>query len=72
MHWRQLGASTTHNNADVILQCDIIFLAVKPNIFPEMMAGLEIDGIQEDPKAAKNQQLEKEKAGEEAMSPQTR
>ena len=48
--WRQLGATTTHENADIVMSCDIIFLAVKPHLFPVVMAGLEIDGIEEDPK----------------------
>jgi hypothetical protein len=34
--WRQLGAQTTHDNADVILGCDVIFLSVKPHLFPEV------------------------------------
>ena len=34
--WRELGAQTTHDNADVVLGCDVIFLAVKPHIFPEV------------------------------------
>ena len=45
--WRELGAQTTHDNADVILACDVIFLAVKPHIFPEVVAALEIDSIEE-------------------------
>ena len=34
--WRELGAQTTHDNADVVLGCDVVFLAVKPHIFPEV------------------------------------
>ena len=45
--WRELGAQTTHDNADVVLGCDVIFLAVKPHIFPEVVAALEIDSIEE-------------------------
>ncbi len=45
--WRQLGAVTTNDNADIILSCDVIFLAVKPHIFPEVVAALEIDSIRE-------------------------
>ncbi|XKL61596.1 hypothetical protein PGB90_001429 [Kerria lacca] len=28
--WKELGVNTTHNNYEVILQCNIVFLAVKP------------------------------------------
>ena len=35
--WRQLGASTSHKNTDIIKSADIIFLAVKPNIFPQVV-----------------------------------
>ena len=35
--WRQLGASTSHKNTDVIRSADIIFMAVKPNIFPQVV-----------------------------------
>ena len=34
VHWRQLNATTTHINSDVIRSCDVIFLAVKPHLFP--------------------------------------
>ena len=34
MHWRQFNAATTHINSDVIRSCDVIFLAVKPHLFP--------------------------------------
>ncbi len=37
MLWRQLDAQTTHDNAKVIRECDIIFLAVKPNLFSEVI-----------------------------------
>ena len=37
MLWRQLDAQTTHDNAKVIRECDIIFLAVKPHLFSEVM-----------------------------------
>lgn len=72
MLWRQLGANTTHENADVIMGCDVIFLATKPHIFPAMMAGLEITGIEEDPKS--KLQLENGEASnpENVISPNTR
>ena len=31
--WGQLDADTTHDNSDVLRECDVIFLAVKPNMF---------------------------------------
>ena len=34
VQWRQFNASTTHINSDVIRKCDVIFLAVKPHLFP--------------------------------------
>lgn len=40
MLWRQLNAETTHVNAELVRKCDVIFLAVKPNIFPMVMRGL--------------------------------
>lgn len=33
VHWRQLNASTTHVNSDIIRSCDVIFLSVKPHLF---------------------------------------
>lgn len=47
MLWRQLGASTTHVNSEVVISCDVIFLAVKPHIFPKMMAELEVMRMEE-------------------------
>ena len=38
--WRQLGVETTHSNADIVKQCDVIFFAVKPHIFPKVMRNL--------------------------------
>ena len=35
--WRQLNATTTHINSDVIRSCDVIFLAVKPHLFPAVI-----------------------------------
>ena len=35
--WRQLGAETTHKNSDIVQNCDVIFLAVKPQILPVVM-----------------------------------
>jgi len=37
--WRQLGATTSHRNTDVIRTADVIFLAVKPHIFPTVIDG---------------------------------
>lgn len=56
IHWRQLGASTTPDNAEVIATSDIIFLAVKPHIFPAVIAELEMKtkgekGIEEEGEA---------------------
>ena len=31
--WEQLDADTTHDNSDVLRECDVIFMAVKPNMF---------------------------------------
>ena len=39
--WEQLDADTTHENSDVLRECDVIFLAVKPNMFETVMADLE-------------------------------
>ena len=47
MLWRQLGAATTHVNSEVVIACDVIFLAVKPNIFPAVMAELEVMRIED-------------------------
>ena len=38
MLWRQLNVSTTNVNSDILRTCDIIFLAVKPNVFPSVIA----------------------------------
>jgi len=35
--WRQLGATTSHKNSEVIKAVDIVFLAVKPHIFPSVV-----------------------------------
>lgn len=35
--WRQLGARTTHANAEIVRTCDVIFLAVKPHILPQVV-----------------------------------
>lgn len=37
--WRQLGATTSHKNTEVIKSADIVFLAVKPHIFPSVVEG---------------------------------
>jgi len=37
--WRQLGATTSNRNTDVIKAADVIFLAVKPHIFPAVVSG---------------------------------
>ena len=39
--WENLSASTTHDNAKVIKNSDVIFLAVKPHIFPEVLKKLK-------------------------------
>jgi len=41
VHWRQFNASTTHINSDVIRKCDVIFLAVKPHLFPGVIKSWE-------------------------------
>lgn len=38
--WRELGASTTHSNADVIKACDVVFLAVKPQMLNKVVQDL--------------------------------
>ena len=39
--WREeLGCSTTHDNAKVILESDVIFLSTKPHIFSVMLRSL--------------------------------
>jgi len=39
--WRdEMKCSTTHDNAQVILECDVIFLATKPHIFSIMLRNL--------------------------------
>lgn len=49
------------------MQCDVIFLAVKPHLFSQVVAGLEIDGISGDANK------KAEEAGASAvLSPQTR
>ena len=73
IHWRGLGAATTHSNAEVVLHCDVIFLATKPHIFPAVMAGLEIDSIEDDPATAKKVADAAEDAGATSvLSPQSR
>ena len=39
--WEQLDAFTSHENIDVVKDCDVIFLAVKPNMFATVMDDLE-------------------------------
>lgn len=53
--WRQLGAQTTHTNADVIMNCDIIFLAVKPHIYPQAI--IELQSSSEDGFITKDDKL---------------
>ena len=39
--WEQLDANTSHDNIDVLKECEIIFLAVKPNMFSAVMDDLD-------------------------------
>ena len=39
--WEQLDAFTSHENIDVVKDCDVIFLAVKPNMFSAVMDDLD-------------------------------
>ena len=49
--WREFKAETTHDNIEVIKKCDVIFLSVKPHIFPKVLEniknslGLEMDFV---------------------------
>ena len=49
--WREFKAETTHDNIEVIKKCDMIFLSVKPHIFPKVLEnikkslGLEMDFV---------------------------
>lgn len=53
--WEQLDADTTHNNLDVLTECDVIFLAVKPNIYPRVMAELISSAARHRESNAKNE-----------------
>jgi len=37
--WRELGATTSHKNTDVIKASDVVFLAVKPQMFQTVIEG---------------------------------
>jgi pyrroline-5-carboxylate reductase len=39
-HGFQLDADTCHDNSEVVRKCDVVFLAVKPNMFPAVMDDL--------------------------------
>ena len=59
VHWRQLNASTTHINSDIIRNCDVIFLAVKPHLFPGVIKAWqnEVKGdINQDSTTAMNEE----------------
>jgi len=58
--WRELGVLTTHDNGQVVDDCEIVFLAVKPNIFPTVVASLELSAIE-----AKVEQRETASAAED-------
>ena len=34
VNWKEMNCQTTHDNVKVIQESDIIFLAVKPHLFP--------------------------------------
>lgn len=38
-HWKDLGANITTKNGEVVDNCDIIFLGVKPGILSNAIAG---------------------------------
>ena len=39
--WREFNAETTHDNIEVIKKCDIVFLSVKPHIFPKVLENIK-------------------------------
>ena len=39
--WREFKAETTHDNIEVIQKCDMIFLSVKPHIFPKVLENIK-------------------------------
>ena len=39
--WREFSAETTHDNIEVIQKCDMIFLSVKPHIFPKVLENIK-------------------------------
>ena len=39
--WREFHAETTHDNIEVIKKCDMIFLSVKPHIFPKVLENIK-------------------------------
>lgn len=39
--WRDIGASTTENNGEVVSKCDIIFICVKPHMLVTCAAQIE-------------------------------
>ena len=39
--WREFKAETTHDNIEVIKKCDMIFLSVKPHIFPKVLENIK-------------------------------
>ena len=39
--WREFNAETTHDNIEVIQKCDIVFLSVKPHIFPKVLENIK-------------------------------
>ena len=39
--WREFNAETTHDNIEVIQKCDMIFLSVKPHIFPKVLENIK-------------------------------
>jgi len=52
--WEQLDADTTHRNRDVLEACDVIFLAVKPNLFDRVARDLRGPVDDAPPAAAAN------------------
>jgi len=40
--WKDLGTQTTLNNLDVVHNADVIFLAVKPQIFPSVLESINL------------------------------
>ncbi|XP_012284914.1 pyrroline-5-carboxylate reductase 2 [Orussus abietinus] len=39
--WRDLGANATLRNGDVVLNCEVIFLAVKPHMLDDALTGIK-------------------------------